>query len=141
MQYDIKLTPDDNDTLLVTFPDFPDAVTFGEDEQDAIFQAQNALTEVIAARIANRGDIPEPKKRKGWVRVPLSALTEAKLLLYWEMRLKNVHKAELARRLGYNNNKMIDRILDVRHNSTFEQMSNAYAALGVRMTVQKRNVA
>jgi antitoxin HicB len=35
LAYPIVLEPDDNGTLLVTLPDVPEAVTFGEDEADA----------------------------------------------------------------------------------------------------------
>jgi antitoxin HicB len=46
-KYPVKLTPDDNNTFYVTFPDFPEAITFGENVEDAIFHAQNALDEVM----------------------------------------------------------------------------------------------
>lgn len=35
LSYPISLTPDDNGTLLVTFPDVPEAITVGDDEEDA----------------------------------------------------------------------------------------------------------
>jgi antitoxin HicB len=39
LAYAIKLEPDDNGTLLVTCPDLPGVVTFGEDREDAIRKA------------------------------------------------------------------------------------------------------
>ena len=30
IKFRVKLTPDDNDTLLVTAPDFPEVITFGK---------------------------------------------------------------------------------------------------------------
>ena len=35
LRYPIVLTPDDNDTLLVTSPDFPELKSFGKDHADA----------------------------------------------------------------------------------------------------------
>jgi hypothetical protein len=42
--YAIKLTRDDNDTLLVTCPDLPELTTFGVDVTDAIERAKDAIT-------------------------------------------------------------------------------------------------
>lgn len=29
MRYPVRLTPDDNNTVLITFPDVPEAISFG----------------------------------------------------------------------------------------------------------------
>ena len=34
--FKLTLTPDDNDTLMVTSPDFPELTSFGETEEDAL---------------------------------------------------------------------------------------------------------
>jgi len=43
MDYPVKLKRDDNDTILVSFPDFPEAHTYGDDEGDALERAKDAL--------------------------------------------------------------------------------------------------
>ena len=43
MIYPVVLTPDDNDTLLVTCPALPEVTTFGEDKADALRHAVDAL--------------------------------------------------------------------------------------------------
>jgi antitoxin HicB len=45
----LRLTPDDNGTILVTCPDLPGMVTFGEDRQDALRHALDAIEEWLAA--------------------------------------------------------------------------------------------
>ena len=35
LSYPVKLTPDDNGTILVTAPDLPEVSTFGADKADA----------------------------------------------------------------------------------------------------------
>ena len=55
LSYPISLTPDDNGTLLVTFPDVPEAITVGEDEEDAKVQALDALEADHAFLL--RGDV------------------------------------------------------------------------------------
>ena len=34
--YPVNLEPDDNDTVVVNFPDLPEAVTFGDDEEVSV---------------------------------------------------------------------------------------------------------
>ncbi len=41
--YRVNLTPDDNDTFLVTSEDFPELVTFGATEEEALQRAGDAL--------------------------------------------------------------------------------------------------
>ena len=57
--YPITLENDDG-TVLATSPDFPELTTFGDDPEEAIARAVNALEEAIAARIHDRKDIPLP---------------------------------------------------------------------------------
>ena len=39
LRYPVKLTPDDNGTILVTAPDLPEVSTFGEDATNALVRA------------------------------------------------------------------------------------------------------
>jgi predicted RNase H-like HicB family nuclease len=50
--YPITLTPDDNGTLLVTCAALPEVTTFGDDIDDAIGRAKDAIGEALAARRA-----------------------------------------------------------------------------------------
>lgn len=43
-QYVAQFSPDEGKTYEVTFPDFPDCLTWGEDKEDALEQAAEALT-------------------------------------------------------------------------------------------------
>ncbi len=36
MRYPVRLTRDDNNTVMVTFPDVPQAVTYGDTEEEAL---------------------------------------------------------------------------------------------------------
>ncbi len=60
IRYAVKLTKDDNGTILATVPDIPEAITFGEDQEDALARAADAIETAIMARIAAREDIPSP---------------------------------------------------------------------------------
>ena len=71
LAYPITLE-DDDETLLVTSPDFPELTTFGEDREEAIARAVHALEEAIAARIHDRKEIPTPSRGKTYVVLPTS---------------------------------------------------------------------
>jgi len=135
MQYPVKLSRDTNDTVLVEFPDVPEAHTFGEDKDEALMQAVHALETALSMYIGDRRDIPKPspmKRRGKFVTVP--ALTEAKLTLYSTMRAQRVGKAELARRLNWHL-PQVDRLLDLLHSSRLDQLEAAFRALGKRISV------
>lgn len=133
LSYPVKLTPDDNDTVLVSAPDFPELTTFGEDEEDALWHAVDALEEAIAARMQTREDVPEPSR--GRRRVALPTQTALKVLLYQAMRCKRVRKAELARRLHWHA-PQVDRLLDLRHASRLDQIDAAANALGFDLDIR-----
>ena len=81
--YTIILTPDDNGTILVTCTDLPELATFGEDVEDALHRAADAIEEALAARIARREEIPASSAGLGErnsARLP--PLTVAKVELY-----------------------------------------------------------
>lgn len=139
MRYAVNLTPDDNGTLFVTAPDLPEALTFGEDREDALARAVDAIETALMAAIAAREDIPEPKA-SGAEYVILPALSSAKVALYQAMRADDVGKAALAKRLDVAL-PQIDRLLDLRHNSRLDAVERAFAALGRSMTIVVKTAA
>ena len=133
MRYAVKLAPDDNGTILVTVPDIPEAVTFGEDREDALARAVDAIESAIIGLMAAREDVPQPTAT-GRDHVTLPALSSAKVELYRAMRAQGVGKARLAKRLGVAL-PQVDRLLDLRHNSRFDAIERAFAALGRTVTI------
>jgi antitoxin HicB len=133
VRYPVTLTQDDNDTILVTFPDFPEAATSGADEAEALARAVDALETVIDAYIRDKRDIPAPSTVTG-ASVTLPLLVDTKVQIYREMRAKRVGKAELAKRLNVFL-PQVDRLLDIRHGSKIGQLEAAAAALGSSLNV------
>jgi antitoxin HicB len=134
--YPIELKPDDNGTLLVTFPDVPEAITVGDNEEDARVQALDALEAALEIYFAEKRPIPMPSKAKrGQPVIALPALVTAKVLLANEMLSQNVRKAELARRLEVNQ-VQVDRLLDFGHSSKIEMVETALAKLGKRLAIE-----
>ena len=133
MRYTVTLAPDDNGTILATVPDIPEAVTFGEDREDALARAADAIETAIMGYMAARADIPQPVAT-GPDMATLPALASAKIELYRAMRAEGVGKAALAKRLGLAL-PQIDRLIDLRHNSRLDAMERAFAALGRSMSI------
>ena len=118
--YPMVLEPDDNGTLLVTFPEVPEAVTFGENESDALQRAVDALETMLAARVADAEEVP----------LPSAAV----------MREVGAGKSELARQLGWQV-AQVDRLLDLNHPSSLDQIETALAALGKRLDIRMSDAA
>jgi len=136
LRYPVRLEHDTNDTILVSFPDVPEAHTFGEDEEEALMHAVDALETALSIYVDDRRDIPKPSAVKARQRsVTLPALTEAKLALYATMRGSRVGKAELARRLNWHL-PQVDRLLDLNHGSRLDQLEAAFRVLGRRLTIE-----
>lgn len=139
MHYGVVLTPDDNNTLLVSVPDLSEVATFGEGREDALARAIDAIETALIGRIADREDIPEPSAT-GDERVALPTLSALKVELYRAMRADGVGKAQLAKRLGVAM-PMVDRLLDLRHHSRMDAIERAFSALGRDVDVSVRVAA
>lgn len=127
--YPVILTPDDG-TVLVTFPDVPEAITFGADEDEALLYAVDALETALSMYVDARKPLPAVSKAKrGQKTVRPSALECAKLGVYQAMTEQGIKKAELARRLGWHM-PQVDRLFDLRHASNLDQIEAAAKVLG-----------
>lgn len=129
---------DDDGTVLATCRDFPELTTFGDDRDEALARAADALEEAIAARIHVGHDIPPPSE--GETRAAVPTLTAIKVMLYQGMKDQAIGKAELARRLGWHL-PQVDRVLDIRHRSRLDRMDAALSAIGCRLEVRARDDA
>ncbi len=131
--YPVRLTPD-NGTVLVTFPDIPEAVTFGANEDDALQHAVDALETALSFYIDDRRPLPIASVIDGLITVRPTTLECLKLGLYAEMLKQGVRKAELARRL-HCHALQVDRLLDLTHTSKLEQLEKAINVLGKRIEI------
>ena len=135
LAYPIRLEPDDA-TILATSPDFPELATFGDDREEALARAVDALEEALAARMYNSKDIPPPSQGVDYAVLP--TLIAAKAMLYQRMRDQSISKAELARRLGWSL-PQVDRVEDLNHRSRLADMDTALRAVGCQLTVMTLN--
>ena len=137
--YPIKLTPDDNDTFLVTCPALPEVTTFGTTEGEIQHAATSAIEEAIAGRISYGEALPPlvtpGKAGRGSRFVKLPALTVLKAQLYIVLRESGITRAELARRLGWHR-EQVDRLFRLDHASRLDRLEAAFKALRRELDVR-----
>lgn len=126
----------DGDSVLVTFVDVPEAITFGADEEEALLHAVDALETGLSFYIDARQPLPTPSKpKRGQKTVRPGALEGAKLGLYQAMTEQGLRKAELARRLGWHV-PQVDRLFTLNHASRLDQIEAAARVLGRTVEVR-----
>jgi len=130
LDYPIVLEAQPEGGFVVTFPDVPEAITQGEDEDEALMYAIDALETALSFYVDDRKPLPVPSKpKRGQKTVRPSALECAKLGVYQAMTEQGIKKAELARRLGWHM-PQVDRLFDLKHASRLDQIEAAARALG-----------
>jgi antitoxin HicB len=138
LTYRVETERDDNGTVLLTVPAFPEVTTFADTPGEATKRVAAAVEEAIAARIAYGQDIPPPDSLKsygpdeGWV--SMASLVSLKALLYQLMREQGVTRAELQRRLGCHR-EQVDRLFKLDHASRMDQLEAAAEALGMHVSI------
>lgn len=135
LDYPVRLESAAEGGYVVTFPDVPEAITQGEDREEALLRAVDALETALEFYTDDGRDLPRASKpRRGQRTVRPCAQACIKLAIYQTMRDEGVRKSELARRLGWHL-PQVDRLLDLHHASRLDQAETALGALGKRLVV------
>ncbi|OQW87842.1 MAG: HicB family protein [Rhodoferax ferrireducens] len=135
LDYPVILQAQPEGGFVVTFPDVPQAITQGEDEDEALLYAIDALETALSFYVDDRKALPTPSKpKRGQKTVRPSPLECAKLGVYQAMTEQGIKKSELARRLNWHV-PQVDRLFDLRHASKFEQIQMAATVLGKRLVL------
>lgn len=127
---------------MITFPDIPPAITQGDDLEDGMKMAEDALMTAISFYFDDNNPVPLPSTPKARQRlVCLSLIVSAKILLWNEMMRKGVNPAELARRMGITR-KTAERLVDIQQDSDIDKLAEAMDAVGsgVRLAVECRRI-
>lgn len=136
LSYPAKLKAQQEGGFVVTFPDIPEAITQGEDREDALFHAKDALETALEFYFEDRRPVPAPSKAKrGQAVVELPASLSAKVLLLNEMLRQKVKPAELARRLNTTPQE-VNRLTNIRHTSRIDGIAVALKVLGKTLEIR-----
>jgi antitoxin HicB len=135
LQYPANLKADKKGGFVVTFRDIPEAITQGEDAEDALKHAQDALETAMEFYFDDRRQVPMPSAPKRGDRLVSLPVSESfKVLLLNEMVKQGVKPAELARRMNTSKQE-VNRITTLRHATKVDRIADALKALGKRLTV------
>lgn len=132
--YPVILTKD-GDSIIVEFPDVPEAITVGADKENALKWAQDALVVALSGYLDERKDIPKPSKQKNNQNtIVLPPVIASKLAIYQAMRDQGVTQAVLAERL-HCDARQIRRLLDLDHHSRMDLIDDALHELGKTLVI------
>jgi len=135
MRYPVNIKPDGK-SFLVTFPDIPEAITLGDDIEDALRHGADALESALDFYFEAPRPVPAPSKpKRGQHVVELPASLSAKVLLLNEMIAQKVRPAELARRLQVAPQE-VTRLIDLHHKSKIDGIAGALKALGKTLEIR-----
>ena len=135
IRYPAVLERQEDGGYTVTFPDFPEAITEGDDREESLFNASEVLTLVLAQRMDDGVEIPEPSKVKNSHMVEPAASVQSALLLRILREQQEKSLAEFARALS-TSWPAAQRLEQPRGNPTLRQLEKAAAALGKRLVVE-----
>jgi antitoxin HicB len=141
MRYPARFQRDKASGYTVTFPDIPEVVTEGDDANEALANARDALDTVLAWYIRERRAIPQPsERRRGQRLVAPSSLIAAKAALSVALARSGLSQRELARRMGIEVTA-VQRLLDPKHRSRHDQLDAAFQALNAQLAVSLEEAA
>ena len=136
LAYPIKLKKDTNGSLLLTFPDIPEAVTSAHNVKKALILAREALESALEFYFEDGRAVPMPgTPKRGQQTVTLPASMSAKVLLLNEMLAQNVRPADLARLLG-TTPQAVNRLTNLRHSTKIDGLVEAFQALGKKLELR-----
>ena len=134
-EYPVLLKTAKEGGFVVTCRDLPALITQGEDKEDALMQAADAMDEVFATYMLEGFAFPAPSKtRRKEYSVSPPAETVAKAALYVAMKDAGITKVQLAKQLGIDE-KEVRRLLDPHYGSKLPRISQAIQMLGKRLVI------
>ena len=131
---------EEQDGVTVTFPDVPEAVTWGTTRSEAREHAADALISALSAYVEENRPNPKPSPTRGRDVVLVTALEATKLALHDAMLAAGLSNLELAGRLGLDE-KTVRRLRDPLQRSAIGAVEAALRCLGKRVEVTMLDAA
>jgi antitoxin HicB len=133
IRYPATVVPQKDGTFFVQFIDLPDTFSEGRTEEEALFNAAEVLSAMLAWRLDEAKDVPAPRaKVKGAHYVAPDAKTQAAMLLRLARGERSL--SELARALE-TSWPAAKRLEDPTHWPSLKTLERAAAALGKRLVL------
>lgn len=133
IRYPAMIEAQPDGTFLVQFVDLPDTFTEGQTKEEALFNASEVLSAMLAWRLDEANDVPAPSpKVKAAHYVAPDAKTQAAMLLRRARGERTL--ADLARALQ-TSWPAAKRLEDPTHWPSLKTLDRAAAALGKRLVL------
>jgi antitoxin HicB len=133
--YAARFEPSDEGGIVASFPDVPEAITQGDDEADALKQAQKALGLALLTYPRRGLPVPDAKpKRRGLIGIAVEPEVAAKIAVPEAFESSGISKSELGRRLG-KDEKEIRRVLDPRRCTKLATLTEVPRELGQQLVI------
>lgn len=133
IRYPATLEAQGDGTYLVQFIDLPDTFTEGQTREEALFNASEVLSAMLAWRLDESTDVPAPSQKvKGAHYIAPDAKTQAAMLLRLARGERTL--SELARALE-TSWPAAKRLEDPNHWPSLKTLDRAAAALGKRLVL------
>ena len=141
IQFPARLIEQDDDTLLVEFPDLPGALTYGRTPEEAIFNAREALSAYLASMLKHGEPIPTPARDPGHemtVLITPDAKTQAALLIHAARGDRTIADLAFALETSWPSAK---RLEDPEHWPSLRTLDRAAQVLGMRLVLRLERTA
>ena len=133
IRYPAMIEKQPDGTFLVTFVDLPDTFTEGQTREEALFNAVEVLSGMLAWRLEEAKDVPAPSKKvKGASYIAPDAKTQSAMLLRMARGERSL--SELARALE-TSWPSAQRLESPLHWPSLKTLDRAAAALGKRLVL------
>lgn len=133
IRYPATLKEQTDGNFLVTFVDLPDTFTEGKTKDEALFNATEVLSAMLAWRLDEAKDVPAPSRKiKGAHYIAPDAKTQAAMLLRLARGERSL--SELARALE-TSWPAAKRLENPSHWPSLKTLDRAAAALGKRLVL------
>lgn len=87
-EYPVELIPAKEGGFVVIFPDVPEAITQGDDQEEALQNASDALETALGFYVEDSRQLPLPSLAAGRLTVTPDAIVIAKMISRWLSKKK-----------------------------------------------------
>lgn len=136
LKFPARFEPAEEGGYNVTFRDIPEAITQGDDGEDATNMAADALLTAMEFYFADKRPVPDPSATEdGEHEIALPASVALKVQILNAMVRSRVRPVELASAMGVIPQE-VTRILNLRHATRIDTLAGALRALGMDLQLK-----
>ena len=114
--------------------DLPEAIAAGAAEAGALREMEKAIVAAVRGRMKDGLDLSPPAIRGDGPRIALPTRLAAKAAVYSAWRASGLRKVALGERIGRTETE-VRRLLDPDYGTKLDQLGEAAAALGGRLSI------